>query len=192
MKICVYGAASVSIDKIYIETTEELGREMVKRGHSLVFGAGANGLMGAVARGVHECKGEITGIVPNFFNIDGALFENCTEMIKTETMRERKRILEELSDAFIITPGGIGTFDEFFEILTLKQLNRHNKPIIIFNINNYYDSMLSFIDNAISGGFMKDAARGLYHVSNDIEDIFDYLDNYEPVVLNLVETKDIK
>ena len=139
MRICVFGSASDDIDRAYIEAGEKLGEMLGKKGHSLVFGAGNSGMMGAVARGFHRTGAEIVGVVPSFFP-DGVLFPYCTELVKTETMRERKRILEELSDAFIITPGGFGTFDEFFEILTLKQLNRHNKPIVIFNINHYYDS----------------------------------------------------
>ena len=90
---------------------------MADRGHNLVYGAGGQGLMGAVARGVHEKNGNIVGVVPSFFNVDGVLFGDCNELIFTETMRERKQIMEDRSDAFIMTPGGIGTFEEFFEIL---------------------------------------------------------------------------
>ena len=119
MKICVYGAASSEIDQSFIEAGKELGRKMVERGHSLVFGGGSNGMMGAVARGVDEANGNIIGIAPAFFETEGSegiSYKNCTEFIHTETMRERKRLLDEKSDAFVITPGGIGTFDEFFEI----------------------------------------------------------------------------
>ena len=100
-----------------------------------MYGAGANGLMGAVARGVCEENGTIIGVTPSFFNVDGILFENVSELITTETMRERKQIMEDKADAFIVTPGGIGTLEEFFEILTLKQLGRHGKAIVIFNQN---------------------------------------------------------
>lgn len=89
MNICVYGASSNTIDSSYIEQTEYLGRQMAKRGHSLVYGAGANGLMGAVARGAHEEHGKIIGVAPSFFNVDGILYENITELITTETMREK-------------------------------------------------------------------------------------------------------
>ena len=192
MKLCVYGAASNNIDSEYIKKTEEMGRMLVKRGHSMVYGAGANGLMGAAARGCHEMGGEIVGVVPTFFNVDGVIFPHCTELIRPETMRERKRIMEHSADGFIITPGGIGTFDEFFEILTLKQLSRHEKPIVIYNINNYYDAMEAFIQNAIDQGFLKEACHKLYHVCSDVNEIFDYLDNYKPEVYDLFDMKEIK
>ena len=124
MKICVYGASSNSIDKKYIEAGERLGSLMAARGHTLVFGGGANGLMGAVARGEAEVRGEIIGVAPTFFNVDGILFPDCTDFVYTETMRERKQKMEELSDAFVMTPGGIGTIEEFFEILTLSHLTK--------------------------------------------------------------------
>ena len=98
-------------------------------------------MMGAVARGMTEVGGEILGVAPGFFNVDGILYEKCTEFIYTETMRQRKQIMEDRADAFVMTAGGIGTFEEFFEILTLKQLGRHNKPIAILNTNGYYDAM---------------------------------------------------
>ncbi|MBO5784143.1 MAG: TIGR00730 family Rossman fold protein, partial [Clostridia bacterium] len=124
MKCCIFGAASPLIDQKYIEKTEDLGRFLAKNGHSLVFGAGANGLMGAAARGFSEEKGEIVGVIPHFFRDENIeeIFEDCTEIVYTETMQERKFTMEELADCFIIVPGGIGTFEVFFEVLTLKQL----------------------------------------------------------------------
>ncbi len=181
MKLCIYGASSNKIDKIYIEKTEELGKKLASRGHGLVFGGGANGLMGAAARGFFSEGGGILGVAPRFFNADGVLFENCTEFIYTDTMRERKRIMEENADAFIVTPGGIGTFEEFFEILTLKQLGRHNKAIVVYNILGYYDSMQKMLDVAIEGNFMKDNCRELYKVIGDADDLVSYLEGYNEV-----------
>lgn len=133
MKICVFGASSAHIDDVYIKTVEELGEKMARRGHSLVFGAGGSGLMGAAARGVKRGGGHVHGVVPSFFKERGIekLFEDCDELTITETMRERKAIMEDLADAFIITPGGVGTFEELFEVVTLKQLNRHDKAIAL-------------------------------------------------------------
>ena len=149
MRICLYGASSNQIDEKYIEQTEEFGRILATHGHSLVYGGGAQGLMGAAARGVHEKNGFILGIAPSFFQVDGILFDQCSEFIYTETMRERKQIMEHRAEAFVMVPGGIGTFDEFFEIITLKQLGRHNKPVAIFNINGYYDSLVAMLENAV-------------------------------------------
>ena len=143
MRICVYGAASATIDEYYKQEVKKLGLEMAKRGHSLVFGGGGHGLMGAVADGIHEGGGHILGVIPKFFGDESieAVFESCDELIEPNTMRERKQIMEDNADAFVIVPGGIGTFEEFFEILTLKQLCRHNKPIAIFNVKGYYQEM---------------------------------------------------
>lgn len=193
MKICVYGASSTTIDKSYIVDGEKLGKVMANRGHSMVFGGGANGLMGAVARGVHSVGTTgIIGIAPSFFNVDGILFEHCTKFIYPETMRERKKIMDELSDAFIVTPGGIGTFDEFFEILTLKQLRRHDKPIAILNTNGYYDHLKSFLQNGIEENFLTEECNKLFFISGDVEEICDYIENYNPQDTPLTQFKTIK
>ncbi len=176
MNICVYGAASSTINPEYIRHGEELGQKMAKRGHGLVFGGGANGLMGAVARGVYAEKGKIKGVVPSFFNVDGVLFEHSDEIVYTETMRERKHILEHSSDAFIVTPGGIGTFDELFEILTLHSLKRHSKPIAMLNTLGYYDSLLAMLDKGIEGGFIGTHIKDIIFVSADTDEIIDYLE----------------
>lgn len=182
MNICIYGAASDDILKIYITEGEKLGFELSKRGHNLVFGGGGSGLMGAVARGAHrEGKAKITGIVPDFFmengkRVDGLLFDKMDKFIETETMRERKKLLEELSDAYIITPGGIGTYDEMFEMLTLKNLGRHKKPMAILNTNGYYDGLLSVLYKGIEDGFIGEKVKNYLFVSADVNKILDYVE----------------
>ncbi len=178
MKICVYGAASNEIDRSFLSAGEMLGREMGKRNHTLVFGGGASGLMGAAARGIKEENGYIIGIAPSFFNVDGILYENCDEFHYTDTMRERKKMMEEESDAFIVTPGGIGTFEEFLEILTLKSLDRHNKPIAILNTNGYYDNLLKFLEDGVKLNFLKQGNLDLYFVSDNVCEILDHIENY--------------
>lgn len=177
MNICIYGSASNDIDKSYIDTVEQLGKALAKRGHSLVFGGGANGLMGAAARGFHSEKAKITGVVPRFFNVDGILFEDG-ELIRTDTMRERKQKMDDLADAFIATPGGIGTFEEFFEIYTLKQLGQSKKPLVIFDINGYYKPLLAMLQNGINGNFMPQKSFNLFYYSDCIEDVISYIENY--------------
>jgi len=191
MKICVYGAASSLIDKSFIEAGEELGRKMVDRGHSLVFGGGKNGMMGAVARGVYQNNGHILGIAPKFFeeNNPEIRYEHCTEFISPDTMRERKRLLDEESEAYIVTPGGIGTFDEFFEILTLKQLGRQNKAIAIFNINGYYDNMLKMMDISIDKKFITKDCTELYKVTSTVEETLEYIENFDPSEIDLSKVK---
>ena len=191
MNICVYGASSKVIDKKYIELCEELGRRIAKKGIGLVFGGGANGVMGAAARGAKSANGKIIGVAPSFFNVDGVLFEDCSEFITTTTMRERKQLLEDSSDGFIVAPGGMGTYEEFFEILTLKQLERHNKPIVIYNIDGFYDTLLKFFDEAIEKEFMKKDCRRLFKVSDDIDEIIDYIVNYSEEVIAVSELRNI-
>lgn len=197
MNICVFGASSSTIDKTFIDRVERLGREMADRGHSLIYGAGASGLMGAVARGVYERNGNIVGVVPDFFEeedmgVDGRIFQKCTELIKTDSMRERKRIMEDRADAFIIVPGGIGTFEEFFEVFTLKQLERHNKAIAILNINGYYDAMLNMLDVAVEHKFLREACRLLYKVFTDENEMLDYIESYKAPQINVFEMKNIE
>ena len=178
MKICVFGAASNIIDESFIKKTEELGRELAKKGHSLVFGAGAHGLMGAVARGVRAEGGYIEGVIPHFFREESieAIFDECDELIYTDTMAQRKTKMEDLADAFIIVPGGMGTFEEFFEVLTLKQLARHTKPIAIYDMNDYYVHLEAFLELAMKEKFIRENCRDLYFYSKNAEEIFDYIE----------------
>ena len=179
MNVCVYGASSSAIDKVYIEAVEELGEVIAERGHAVVFGGGASGSMGAAARGARRRGGAVIGIAPTFFNVDGVLFPDCTEFISPETMRERKKLLEEKSDGFVITPGGIGTYDEFFEILTLKQLGRHNKPIVIYNVDGYYNPMLAMLADAMEKNFVMESVGELYTVLTDAEAVVRYIEEYD-------------
>ncbi len=178
MKICVFGAASNRIDSEYIRMVEILGEMMAKRGHSLVFGAGACGLMGAAARGVKRGGGEIFGIIPDFFRAERieSIYSECTELIYTDSMRTRKQAMEDMADAFIIVPGGIGTFEEFYEVLTLKQLRRHNKPIAIYNLRNYYDSIDSLMQNAMNEGFVTRECEKLFDYFTDAEAMLQYVE----------------
>lgn len=178
MNICLYGASSPEIDKSYITATELLGEVMAKRGHNLVYGGGANGLMGAAARGVVKGGGKVIGVAPSFFKVDGVLFENCSEFIYTDTMRQRKAIMEERADAFIAVPGGIGTFDELFEILSLKQLGRHNKPVTVYNVNKYFDGFKKMLETAVSEHFMTVESSKMVHIFEDSYKLLEYIESY--------------
>ncbi|MBQ8204150.1 MAG: TIGR00730 family Rossman fold protein [Clostridia bacterium] len=191
MKICIYGASSNIIDSVYIEGGEDLGRRLAKRGHAIVYGGGAEGMMGAVARGMSQENGEIIGIAPSFFKVDGVLYDKCTKFLYTDTMRDRKKMMEDLSDAFLVTPGGIGTYDEFFEILTLRQLCKHLKPIAIFDINGYFKPLIDMLEQTIKEKFMPDTNRKLYFVSDNPDDIIDYLENYKATETDISTLKHI-
>lgn len=197
MNICVFGASSSIIDAAFIDEVHILGKELARRGHGLVYGAGASGLMGAAARGAYEMGGEIVGVVPDFFidedmGVDGKIFQHCTELITTETMRERKAVMEDRADAFIVAPGGIGTFEEFFEVFTLKQLGRHNKAIVILNINGYYDAMLKMLEVATEHRFVRAACSRLFDVFDNIGETLEYIENYNPVDIDVFDVKNIE
>lgn len=189
MNICVYGASSNKINDIYLEKTEELGRKIAQRGHGLVFGGGNGGVMGASARGAHSAGGKIIGVAPSFFKVDGVLFPHCTEFIFTETMRERKEILENCSEAYVVAPGGIGTFDEFFEIYTLKQLGRHAKALVIYNVDGYYDDMINMLRKTAREEFMPEKSLELFQVFEDADEMLDYIESYEGELVNITEVK---
>ena len=195
MKICVFGASSSEIDVKYIDEVERLGERMAQKGHSLIFGGGAHGLMGAAARGMTRFGGEIIGVAPSFFNVDGILYDKCTDFIFTETMRERKQIMEDDADAFVTAPGGIGTFEEFFEVLTLKQLGRHGKPIAIFNIDGYFDNMLKLMSAAVEQKFMRDECGKLYKAFTSADEMLTYIESggdgvYVPTKLKFIDDHD--
>ncbi len=191
MNICVFGAASNEIDKSYIRTAEKLGEIMAKKGHSLVFGAGGNGMMGAVARGMYKNGGKIYGVIPEFFKDEfiEKIFGSCTELIFTKTMAERKTKMEDMADAFIVLPGGIGTFEEFFQVLTLKQLGRHVKPIAIFNINGYYEDLENFLIKSAEEKFIRNNCALLYGYLDDAEKVIEYIENDKQIKHDVHELK---
>ncbi len=184
MKICIFGAASAQIDRCYVEAVEDLAEKMAKRGHSLVFGAGGSGLMGAAARGTKRGGGYIHGVIPKFFREERleSIYDQCDELTFTDTMAERKTMMEDDCDAFIIVPGGIGTLEEFYEVITLKQLGRHHKAIAFYNLNGYYDTLEKFMHEMSEKKFMAAACHEMYRIFTDAEELFAYLETYVPDV----------
>ena len=175
MRICLYGSGSRKIDEIYTDVAYELGTRIAQKGHTLVFGGGNTGMMGACAHGVHDNNGKSIGIAPEWIGNFEPICQDCSEFIYVDTMDERKNKFVENSDAFIISPGGIGTLDEFFEIITLRKLKRHNKEIVIFNINGFYDTMIKMIDEMSEKGFLYKQTE-LFKVTDNVEEIFEYLE----------------
>ena len=167
---------------MYIETVEKMGEYMAGRGHGLVFGAGANGLMGAAARGVKRGGGKILGVIPEFFreNDIEEIYYDCDELIFTDSMRERKSIMEDSADAFIVVPGGIGTYEELFEILTLKQLGQLDKTIVVLNLNSFYDNMLTALEGAMAENFITEKCRSIYKVTDDWQRAVLLAEDFDP------------
>ena len=191
MRICIYGSASNKIDDKYKKAVEELGERLAKSGHELVYGGGANGLMGAAVRGFKKGAGKATGIVPHFFkqNMAEALSEQSDEIIWTDTMHERKQKMEELAEAFITVPGGVGTFDETFSVITDKQLGVHFKPIAIYNLYGFFDSFVALMDHAVKEKFVNEKCLSIYKVVDNAEDLIEYLKNGDETRFVISEVK---
>ncbi len=183
MNICVFGAASTDIEQQYIDDGEKLGLKLAQAGHDLVFGGGENGLMGAVARGFKKGGGKIISIVPKMFKGDSVevLFKEADEVIYTKDMAARQEKMIELSDGFVITPGGIGTYEEFFVVLDLKQLEVIRKPIAIFNSHGYFYALEAMMHMGFEEKFMRENCYKLYKLfqSHEIKAMIKYLETPE-------------
>lgn len=177
--ICVFGSSSEQIDPAYLTVAEELGQLLVQKGCGVVFGAGKYGVMGAVARGVQAQNGTLLGVSPAFFVELNVLKEDYGELLLTPTMRERKAAMEDKADAFVICPGGIGTLEEFFEVITLKQLGRHQKPIILLNTRGFYDPMIDMMEQSVALGFMSEKVHRLYSVAETPDEVWRQLETYQ-------------
>ncbi len=180
MNICIFGASSDRINEAYFDAAFKLGVLIAQGGHRLVFGGGREGLMGACARGVLSGGGRPLGVAPRFFDEPGILMKDACDFVFTDTMAERKTRMEDEADAFIALPGGIGTFEEFMEVLTLRQLERHRKPISLVNTLGYFDALEAMLREASEKGFMSvqvhccyalcpDPAAALSHVMRPVE-----------------------
>lgn len=180
MRICIFGASGRELDERYYSEAEALGRLIGNNGDSIVFGGGAEGLMGACARGVFASHGGIVGVAPRFFDEPGILYDKCSRMIFTDTMRERKQIMQENSDACVVLPGGIGTLEEFFEILTLKQLGRDDRAIVLLNTLGAHDAMIAMLEELAERRFMSKSCLSLYSVADTPAQVMDQLARYIP------------
>ena len=163
--IVVYGASSADAEKVFVDAAYELGGLIAKAGKRLVSGAGSTGLMAAVENGALDAGGVSIGIIPQFMVDNGWLHEGLTETIVTPTMHERKNRMSQMADAVIALPGGTGTFEELFEIITWKMLGLFVKPIVILNTDNYYDPLLQMLDRTSDRHFMNPVFRRLWSVA---------------------------
>ena len=166
---CVYGGASDRISPSVISEVETLGKIIHQNGFCLVYGAGATGCMGAAARGVNENGGYVMGISPHFINEFESIYP-CDNTVMVDTMAERKTLMEKHADIYFVVPGGIGTMDEFFQVLTLKYLKRITEPILIVNIDGFYTSLLNFINDMVNRGAVVPDVYNLFQVINNIDE----------------------
>lgn len=174
-KIAVYGASSTQLPQKYYDAAARVGTLMGEHGLTMVNGAGCIGLMQASADACLSAGGKVIGVIPTFMIEQDWHHKGLTQLIETETMAERKSIIEELSDAAIILPGGCGTFDEFFQIVTLKQLGLYLKPIVVLNTDGYFDPMLEMMQRAIDENFMRDVHGNIWRVAATPEEAIELI-----------------
>lgn len=176
--ICVYAASSNAVADEFMAVATELGGQIARRHGTLIYGGGCTGLMGAVARGVHQHQGKVVGVIPHFMRHKEVAYEAADEMVVTEDMRSRKAILESRADAFVALPGGFGTLEEVLEVITLKLLKRHAKPVVLLNACGFYDPLIGMFEHVIAQRFAKPGSRDAYHVAGTVAELFDYLTHY--------------
>ncbi|MGD9637765.1 MAG: TIGR00730 family Rossman fold protein [Alphaproteobacteria bacterium] len=170
-KLCVFCGSRSGDKPSYTETARTLGMRIAEHKHTLIYGGGHVGVMGAVAEGALSKGGHVVGIIPHHLEKKEQAFLQLPELEVVPHMYVRKNRMKELSDGFCLLPGGFGSLDEIFELITLKQLQRHNKPIIIVNIDGFWDSMVAMINDIVNGGFAEKDHLKLFTITNNIEDV---------------------
>jgi len=167
--LCVYCGSKPGHNPAFVQLASQVGQWIGAHGGQLVYGGGRSGLMGVVAEATLAAGGRVVGIIPTALVEKEFAHHGCTELHVVDTMHERKRLMAEKADAFLALPGGIGTFEELFEVWTWRQLGYHDKPVGILNSQGYYDALLGFIDQVVADGFMSDWQTTLVTVDNDSE-----------------------
>lgn len=178
--ITVFCGSSFGTDEIFKEQAELLGKTLAKQNIGLVYGGANVGLMGAVADGALSENGTVIGVLPNFLRSKEIAHQGLTELILVESMHERKTKMNDLCDGVIALPGGFGTLEELFEMLTWAQLGLHKKPIAILNINGFYDALIELLKVMVDKGLLKDVNAEMLLVSDNIDDLLNKMQNYVP------------
>ena len=173
--LCVYCGSSSRVDERYREAANTLGAALGERGITLIYGGGHVGLMGLCADACLNAGGRVVGIIPEHIQNLEVEHTGLTELHIVDSMHTRKMMMAERSDGFIVLPGGLGTLDETFEIITWRQLHLHDKPIVIVNTNRYWDPLIDMIDHLVEQGFCRPDNRNLYRVVDDIDQVFEAL-----------------
>ncbi len=174
-RVAVFCGSSEGARPVYRETARETGAMLARRGIAVVYGGGRSGLMGAVAEGALSSGGEITGVIPHSLMRKEWGHEELPDLRVVETMHERKAMMADMSDAFLALPGGCGTFEEFFEVLTWAQIGLHRKPVALLNVDGYYDPLLALLDHAVTERFVRAEHRRLVLTDSDPSALLDAL-----------------
>lgn len=179
-RVCVFASSCNYLDKIYYEQAELLGNLLAKSGFEMVYGGSSLGLMWACASKIKEAGGNIIGVMPEKLYNMGVSTDECVTLTVTKGMRERKAKMDELSDAVVALPGGFGTLEELSEMIVQKQLGYNNKPIVLININRFYNKLTEFFEQIIMDNFAGKSSKELYYIANTPKDAIEYLKNYIP------------
>ena len=171
MKVTVYLGSRIGKDDTYVDATKKLGKQLAENEHTIIYGGSKIGMMGMLANAALAHGGKVIGIMPANLIGREAAHEGLTALYKVDTMHTRKFKMAELADAFVAMPGGCGTLDEFFEIFTWAQINLHTKPVILVNINGFYDALLAHFDKMIEEDFVPSHHRALLQVANNVEEV---------------------
>lgn len=182
-RICVYSGSNLGLRSEYKESARLLGKILAENKIELVYGGSRIGLMGEISNEVLRNNGKVIGVMPKGLFSGEMVHENLTKLIEVENMHERKQTMAELSDGFIALPGGLGTFEELFEVLSWAQLGIHKKPIGILNISNFFDPLLHMIKNTCTEGFMNESNIKLISVSNNPSELIKQMKNYVPPLM---------
>lgn len=188
--ITVFCGSSFGTDDIFREQAFLLGETLAKQHIQLIYGGADTGLMGAVADGTLNAGGKVTGILPHFLQSKEIAHKNLTELIIVETMHERKTKMNDLCDGVIVLPGGYGTLEEFFEMITWAQLGLHKKPIGILNIDGFYDDLIKLVQTMVDKGFLKLVNRDMLLISGSIDELLEKMRNYEAPTVGKWISKD--
>jgi uncharacterized protein (TIGR00730 family) len=178
MKVCIFAASSSRIDDAYKMAASELGTVFAREGVHAVFGGGGIGLMGLFADAMLADGGKITGVIPKFMMDEGWGHDGVSDMIVTADMSERKKTIFAMSDAAVALPGGVGTLEELTEVITLKQLGQFNKPIIIINVNGFYDHLIEFFEHMFRGNFIRLEHKDIWQIVTTAEEVVPAITNY--------------
>ena len=178
--VCVYCSSSDSVGEHFFSAARELGRQIGLRGHSLVYGGGGVGLMGALAEAASAAGARVTGVLPEALVSKGITGARIDQLVITRDMRDRKAAMQERSDAFIALPGGFGTLEELLEMLTLRQLGYHEKPVALVNVDGFFDPLLAQFERMYELSFAKPAYRALFCVTVGAVEALAYVETYVP------------
>lgn len=182
LRVAVYCGSALGKSNVYAEKASELGKQIALKGFGLVYGGSTQGLMGKVADAALAEGGEVIGVMPEHLTGKEKVHRGLTELYMVDSMHTRKKKMVDLSDVFIAFPGGCGTLDEYFEVFTWAQIGLHKKPVIIYNVNGFYDALIEHFKKMMEEGFLREHQHGILKVANNIDELFVMIDESHQII----------